>query len=188
MIATLAEVKTLLQITDTTKDALITALQPIIQSEILEECRSNFETTAYKSDGSAYEGGETISFVSSTKTIADSAGGLPFLAGQNVYISGSKFNDGHYTVVTASAISFTVNEVIFDEAIGSGITIKLVKFPTALKAIYSDYIGVKITKREIGVTSESVPGGFSKSYSNDGGSMPEGIKKRLQKFVCLRIL
>ena len=40
---TLTEVKLLLQITDTTKDALITALIPIIESDVREYCNQDFQ-------------------------------------------------------------------------------------------------------------------------------------------------
>lgn len=42
-IITLTEAKTLLQITDTSKDDLITALIPIIESDIREYCNANFQ-------------------------------------------------------------------------------------------------------------------------------------------------
>ena len=42
-VITLTEAKTLLQITDTSKDALITMLIPIIESDIKEYCNQQFE-------------------------------------------------------------------------------------------------------------------------------------------------
>jgi len=41
-IATLSEIKVLLQITDSTKDTLITALIPIVESDILEYLNNDF--------------------------------------------------------------------------------------------------------------------------------------------------
>lgn len=42
-IATLEEIKTLLQITDTTKDTLITALIPIVENDIFEYLNNYFD-------------------------------------------------------------------------------------------------------------------------------------------------
>jgi hypothetical protein len=179
MIATLSEIKVLLQITDSIKDALITELIPILESDIFDFCNSNFDYSAYKADGKVYAGGNTVSFTSSTKTITDSVNDMPFLAGQNIYVSGSRFNDGFKSILTGGTGSIVVNETLFDETAFNDVSIKLVKVPESFKSILADYIDFKINKKEIGVTSESVPGGFSKSYSGDGGEIPEGIKKRL---------
>jgi len=43
VIITIAEVKTLLQITDSSKDALITLLIPIVESDLLEHLHNDFD-------------------------------------------------------------------------------------------------------------------------------------------------
>jgi len=43
VIITIAEVKTLLQITDSSKDAIITALIPIVEDDLLEYLNNNFD-------------------------------------------------------------------------------------------------------------------------------------------------
>ena len=187
MIATLAEIKVLLQITDTAKDALITALIPILESDIFDYCKSTFSHNAIDSDGNDYIGGTTISFTALTSAVSDSDSDMPFIAGQKVYIEGSKFNDGFKSLLSGSVGSFVTNEAIENETAGNDIKIKVVILPASFKSIMADYVDFKINKKEIGVVSESVPGGFSKSYSGDGGEMPEGIKARLNKYRCIGV-
>jgi hypothetical protein len=182
VIITRAEVKTLLGITDTSKDALIDALLPLVQDDLINYCNQHFDKAALDSDGLEYPGGITVSFTASTKTVTDTAGGLPFSAGQNVYIEGSRFNDGHYTIVTAADGSFTVSESLTDETAGASITIRLVVFPLALKMIMADMLNFKLQLRDIGVTGENISGAISTSFSDDGGTYPPGIFNALNKY------
>lgn len=67
----------------------------------------------------------TISFVTGTKKIADSAYGLKrFQAGDILQVSGSTDNDGYYTVTTGdTANEIVVSEALTDEAAGDTVTI-----------------------------------------------------------------
>jgi hypothetical protein len=68
----------------------------------------------------------TISFASSTNTIADSAEGLGFImAGDLIRVSGSASNDGIYRVATAAASAITVTEPLTDDAAGATVTIEI---------------------------------------------------------------
>ncbi len=187
-IATRTEVKTLLQITDTTKDTIIDALLPVITSEIIDYCGSHFDYPALQIDGDEYLGGITISVTALTKTIADSDNDMPFSAGQNIYISGSRFIDGHYTIATAGTGSITTVEDLVDETVGADISIRLVKFPAALKLIFAEYISTKINNREIGVSNENISGAIGTSYFEDGAGMPSGIKKALAKYKVIGVI
>jgi len=186
MIATRTEIKTLLQISDSTKDTLIDALIPIVQDEIVEYCNSHFAKTILNMDNENFEGGDTISFIASTKTITDSDSGFPFSSGQDVYIYGSKYNDGHYSVLTASAGSLTVSESLIDEVEGAAVTIKLVTWPRALKMIVADMVQYKINGKDAGVTSESISGAMSMGFGNEIGSYPESLLSGLNKYRVVK--
>lgn len=71
----------------------------------------------------------TISFVTDTKTIVDSAYGLKrFQAGDIVQVSGSAENDGHFTVTKGDrAGKLTVSEVLTTEAASATVTIAQVE-------------------------------------------------------------
>lgn len=73
----------------------------------------------------------TISFVSGTKTIADSAKGLRrFGSGDYVTVSGSTSNNSTFTIVTGnSPASFTVSETVTGENAGATVTLTKVIDP-----------------------------------------------------------
>lgn len=188
MIATRSEIKTLLQITDTSKDSLIDALIPIVQDEIVEYCNSHFSRTILNTDNEEFDGGDTISFTASTKTIADSNSGLPFSVGQDIYIDGSRYNDGHYTIGTASSAAIVTAETLIDEAEGAAVSIKLVVWPKALKMIVADMIQHKINGKDAGVTGESISGAMSMSFGEEIGSYPQSLLNGLNKFRVVKYL
>jgi hypothetical protein len=67
----------------------------------------------------------TISFVASTKTIADSAKGLAVSAGMIINVDGSTSNDGNKTVVSVAAdySSCVVSEALVNESLGEDVII-----------------------------------------------------------------
>jgi hypothetical protein len=182
MIATRTEIKTLLQIVSNVNDALIDALIPIVQGEIIDYCNTHFARTILNSSNEEYEGSNTISFTALTKTITDTSSNLPFAAGQDVYIAGSRYNDGHVSLVTAGTGSMVTSEVLYDEVAGADVTIKLVVWPKALKMIVADMIAYKISGKENGVVSESISGAISTNYAKEYGSYPETIYTALNKY------
>jgi len=101
---------------------------------------------------------------------------------ENVYVEGSKYNDGLFTIATASAASFTVSETLIDETAGASITIKLVTYPAALKMIVADMIAWKINGKDAGVNSEGVAGGVSLGFGQELGSYPASLLAGLQKY------
>lgn len=182
MIATRTEIKGLLQITDSSKDAIIDLLIPVVQDEIVDYCNSHFAKTMKNSDNTDFSGNNTISFTASTKTITDSSSSLPFANGQDIYITGSKYNDGHYTIVTAASGSVVISETLIDEAAGSAITIKLVVWPKALKTVVADMVAYKSNSKESGVVSESIAGAISTNYAEELGSYPKTLLAGLNKY------
>lgn len=73
----------------------------------------------------------TISFDTSTDTIADTAKGLArFLSGKRILISGSASNNGYFNIVTGgNAASFTVSENLVNEVAGATVLISDVTDP-----------------------------------------------------------
>jgi len=64
---------------------------------------------------------DTLSFVNSTSTIADSGGGISgIVPGDFIHVGGTHDNEGWYTVATITGLpnSFTVNETLVDEVEG----------------------------------------------------------------------
>ena len=105
MIATVDEIKDLLQITVTTFDDLISMLIPILTDEIVEYCNNDF--VVYNDfETEEYFESETISFQKLQAKILDSASlfdDLNVIEGGNIKIEGSYYNDGYFTVKTKSA-------------------------------------------------------------------------------------
>jgi hypothetical protein len=74
----------------------------------------------------------TIAFVTASKTITDTTGGLKrFTSGQRLQVSGSASNNGYYTIATGGLASpITVNESLVNESVGASVTISDVTDPT----------------------------------------------------------
>lgn len=190
MISTRAEIKALLQITDTTYDTLIDTLLPICQGHIFAYTGSHFGVVPINSAGTAMSGLSALTFAADGDTITDTAAGFPiFTVGADIVIRGSLMNDGQYTVKTSTASVITVYESLLDESYLSGqsVTIYLCKFPASLKLILANMIGFHIQNRDAGVVSESISGAISTTYSDDGGDYPAGVKNALNKFRTVRL-
>jgi hypothetical protein len=190
MIATRSEIKTLLQIADTTYDSLIDTLLPICQGHIFAYTGSHFGVIPINAAGLKMSGLTALTFAAADDSITDTAAGLPvFAVGSDIAIRGSQLNDGQYTVKTSTASVLTVNESLIDEGYISGqdVTIYLCKFPSSLKLIMANMIGFHIQNRDAGVVSESISGAISTTYSDDGGDYPDGVKKALNKFRVVRL-
>ena len=164
-IITQAEVKTLLQISVTTYDTLISTLIPIVQDKINNYCGNSFVKT------DIYVAADTMAFVSGTPaTITDSDSGFVtggFTNSIDISVVGSKQNDGVYAVDTtvAGTLTLATGETLVTEAAGNDIVITRVIFPKGIKTDVADYIGyLMITSH--GVSSESL-GDYSVTYKSE---------------------
>lgn len=182
MIATLAEIKTLLGITDTSKDTLITMLLPIVENEIHNQCNYHF----IKNDETVNVETANITFDESTKKITDTGNGFEdFKSDMTIKIFGSLYNNGIFQIdeVAEDYSYITVNETVVTEDSGNSIKIYRVLYPDELKLIQSSMINYKITKGKPGISSET----FSKySVSYDTASTfnyPASIIRALSKFT-----
>jgi hypothetical protein len=177
LITTLDTVKTLLKLSNTTNDALIETLIPIIQDDILSFLKNKFLTEIEIQKN-------TISFVGNT--IIDSGNGFLdacFLVG-DIVVQGSKMNDGFYTVIEATAGTLTLSEVLMTETADNTIKINQVRFPPALSLVVANMIGYAINNKH-GVKSETFSR-YSVAYSNDTQSLingyPDSITRPLLKW------
>lgn len=156
-IITLSEVKALLNITDTSKDTLISTLIPIVQDKVVRYCHNTFDIPLIRSYA------DTFTFAGTAKTITDSDAQFLnnyFTAGLEIRIKNSIYNDGTYTIKTVTAGVLTTNEALADESpytpstdsksfqSGYGKTptiIQAIKFPEGIKIptmIYIDWLSV----------------------------------------------
>lgn len=171
MIATLDEIKELLQITVTTYDNLISILIPILTDEVVEYCNNDFVVFNDIETEEHFES-ETISFERVQSKILDSAnlfGNLNLVGGSDLKIEGSLYNDGYYTVKTktVSEIKVENGNNITNEVAGLEIIIKRVMFPKGLKLPFSLMVKFHIDKSKgSSIKSESVG---SYSFTNTEG-------------------
>lgn len=170
MIATLAEVKSILGISDSTQDARIESLMLPIQNRILEYCKNDFaqDDYVYTSD--------TIYFTSSSKKIQDDSGlfvsdGL-LLGSKNICVTHSLHNNKNYTVNgTITEVLIVVDETVVEEANTEGysVTIRRVNYPEGLKEIFANMINTKIIVDDIagGVVKSKKLESFSVTFNTE---------------------
>lgn len=87
---------------------------------------SNLFETQYDTSNASTRTATTISFVSGTKTIADSGNGLVtagFKQGTQITITGSASNNGTFTIVSVAAGAIVVAESLVNESAGASVTI-----------------------------------------------------------------
>jgi len=172
-VVTLAEVKTLKQITVSTYDTLITTLIPIVQNEINDICHNYFLSSSveYEADTIAFLDTDPDTITDSAELFVDSN----FADGMEIYVSGSINNDGYYTVDTAAAGTLTLASAntLIAEAAGETITINRVIWPQALKLVSANMIWQQVSRgQNPGFKSERL-GDYS--YTLDTGSGSGGF-------------
>lgn len=183
-IATTAEIKALLQITDTDYDTVIDALIPVLTDVIISYTNNYFHTSKYIS-------ASTIAFVDSDPdTITDSDSGFvtaEFTDDIDIHVEDSEDNDGFYHVDTTVAGTLTLasNESVIVEAVGAGITITRMSFPIGLRLPLAMLVQLSIDQKMFkGISSESLSE-HSISYvsgKGGGGDFPDSIKNMLNKW------
>jgi len=186
MITTSTQVKSVLQISDSTYDTFITAMIPLVQDFIFNYCNNYFQiNTKYN-----YRYSSNITFTA-TDTITDSDNKLleaGFTAGMNVRVQFSNLNDGVYLIDSAVAGSLTIASgepaiATEDTTATTKNTILLtqVKFPNAISLMACQMIGEMMDKKKLkGVVSESL-GDHSISYVSEN-DFSKSLLKGLSAF------
>lgn len=185
MIATVSEIKELLQITDSTNDSLIETLIPIIEDEIFEYTQNYFINQKIRYNSTS------ISFSNSSTPIICDTNSL-FLTNNfndncHINIYGSKYNDGNYKVSTVSAgyMYLDSTESLITESAENNIYVTYVVYPKNLKIIISNMIKFAISKQDLSVKSESIDD-YSATYNIGSSNYPDPILNALNKYKMLR--
>jgi hypothetical protein len=182
MIATLDEVKAILNITDTTKDDYISNMIPVIQDDVIQYLNNYFLIGIYYKSN-------TISF--SASSVLDSENG--FVTGGiitgNVYIDGTKYNNGLYTVSNVTDGTLTVSETLISESAGDFVRISVVQYPKALQKAFADMISWSINQSQdvYGIKSETLPDGYRVEYDTTLTSYPKSVVAQLSKWRKVRM-
>lgn len=196
MIATLAEIKTLLGITASTYDTQIKANIPIIEQAICDYCNNDFTDTrqSYRMGYilAVYTYRSTLSFVASTNSINDSASGLTglnFKAGDSVRVYNSIHNDQIFTIKTVAAGSIVFEDIdtVVNESAGTSILMARLLWPKPLKNVVADMVRFKvISKINPVLKSESIDD-YSYTANTDefANGFPKTLMQSLNKYRCL---
>jgi hypothetical protein len=165
MIATLSEIKTILGYTDTSHDAQIVSLIPMVEDDIITECNNTFIHSTI------YFAGDIVSTVAGAVYSFDCADGsmddAELDVGDIIYARGSARNDGYYTITAIADTKITVREPLKAHAEES-FTLYLVDIPVGLKIYIAKMVAWQINHAsDSGLTGESI-GNYS--YSRSAGS------------------
>jgi len=159
---------------DLTRDALITALIPMIQATVFNYCGY----TRFLNRMVQYEA-STFAFISGTPaTITDSASGFVdayFVTG-DYKVLGSIHNDKVVNVKTVAAGTLTLEtgETLTTEAAGESIIMTKIAYPANIDLLVSQYMQKFITpegKSSNILSGESLPGGYSWTGKNESDIM-----------------
>lgn len=164
MIATLQEIKNLLNIGDNSKDGIINMYLSITESDVVNYTKNDFGIKEYTTTSIS---NGVISCINTD------------LATNKTIIFKSGINkDVPFTIVTRTATKLTVNQDIEDETTEN--SFYLMKYPNGLKLIQAQMINWLMTS-SIGVKSESI-GQYSVTYDLQSTAYPQQIWNALTKY------
>ena len=137
MITTVVEVKARLGITDSSKDAQITALLDGVELELINETKNNFVSPYiyYLSSSMVFDNGNS----KITDTNAEFATDY-FLEANYIYVMGSVHNDGYHLLGTVAETSLTLDTAPIQEDSDKNVLIYQCRFPTELKNLIADIL------------------------------------------------
>jgi hypothetical protein len=188
----LATVKQLLRMsgTDFDRDSFISSMIPIVYADIIEEVNDTFPVEDYSiEDDDIY-----FDSTAGVYTINLAAGGFTALNFPNtgtLLITGSRLNDGLYTIASQTNTKITVTESVNSETqptIHYPITLQLVNFPKPFELIASRMIGYQLSNsNSAGIVSMSL-GNYSESRTagTTNSGYPDEIIKSLSKWKKMR--
>jgi hypothetical protein len=196
MIATLSEIKTLIQKTDSAQDALISMMIPIATQHLVDITNNAF-TRPRPLLNYDYIYSKTLTFSKDAKTITDAStgiAGLRIAAGGDILVQRSLYNNGHFTVKELNGNVITVEDVdeLKDETPQvqepNEIILSAVEWPKALKLVFAKMIEHLIdpeSSRDGAKTSETI-GSHSVSFFNDNTTQlyPAYIMRALRSYTA----
>lgn len=157
---TLNDVKTLLQISDTTYDNFITFNIPLVIESICSHCRNHFIDVDYI-DNDTYIRSDSVTFANSDNSITITDFDNEFVVGDYLRIYGTTRNNGHCKIDSINGTKLVVSEIdITDETIDSdednSIVIFRADYPRAIKLPASKLFRYLIDKENPRVQSEKI--------------------------------
>lgn len=195
-IITLEETKYLLNYTDNTYDVRIKTWIPYVQEHVCQICNQRFINQEIQVDG------DDFVFVSATNptitTVDEGFTEEDFVAGLDVYVSGTYLNDGIYeiSVVTSTVMTMTIadhpmkkieNENIDNEDLDD-CQIQGIRFPPAIKPIVANMIRWNILDRDkrSGVQTERI-GNYAVTYfkSSTMQNYPDDVVGGLNMYMVV---
>ena len=188
MILTRAECKTLLREASTSYDSIIDTLLPIVQDDIIRHTNNTFfsRQTIVEGNGISFAvstgGGDKISDTNEDFLDDD----IEFVAG-DVYVSGSKHNDGVHQVASVAAGTLTLASTsgVTAEDADSYIKVAQVEWPEALKLPAAKMVWYQIKHAKMDDAASDSKEGQSLSYA--GTDMyPDRIMSSLRNFKVVR--
>lgn len=186
-------VKAFLRISDTdaTRDALISLLIPVVYADIIEECNNRFIATDYD-----FSSDEIYFDAAPAYKILIAAGGFTAMGypnGGNIIVSGSRLNNGIFTISAQADTYLTTTEPIVDElqtTPGYSVRVDLCNFPKPLELIASRMIGYQLSNsNSAGITSMRL-GNYSETRSassSSRGGYPDELLNSLRPWKNMRV-
>lgn len=168
---TLAEVKTLLQISNTEMDTFITFNIPLVINTICDHCKNHFL------DKNIYIASENATFANtdSSITITELAG--EFIANDYIRIYESSRNNGCAKVSSVASTKLVVSETdIINETVENSIIIFRASYPKSLKITAAQMIKFLIANHNPFVKSEKID---DYSVTFDDKEMVDGFPKSI---------
>lgn len=186
MIATLTEIKTLLDISVSTYDNKIKLNMPIVEQFICNFCKNNFVdySNTVPSYPRVYIQSDEISFVNSTNSLDSSTLDLSsykLAVGDNLRVYGSYHNNKVFTISSISSTSIVFEDVntVKDEDYSEFITLARIIYPEDLKKVYAFMINYNLNKDNLkGLKSETILGySYTLSDNNKSGYPDSAISE-----------
>lgn len=168
---TLAETKTLLQISDTNLDTFITFNIPLVINSVCNHCKNHFL------DENIYIKSENVTFANADNSITITDFDDEFIAGDYIRIYESARNNGYALIDSIDSTKLVVSGIeIIDETVDSNIIIFRSSYPKSLKLPVSKMLNFLIKNQDPFVKSEKIDD-YSVSFSDQ--KMIEGFPKNI---------
>lgn len=170
---TLADIKGILNITDTSQDALISLLIPLKFQEVSDYCNNRFIDYS-----GGYVESEGVTLTAGADAVKDSIV-IPnneffeakFYSGGDIYVNGSASGNNGFKVadiVTDNTLTLnTIGEFTNETASDYYITIHKVLIPKSLYIPFAELINKQLNNKGLFEKSETLPGGYSVTYKTD---------------------
>lgn len=182
-VITLAQYKALMGVTstDSTRDARITALIPIIEDDITAYCSRDF-----LNDEVNFSGYFVVDETSGTYTLTCALGGITdtdLAVGDCILLEGTVRNDGRYTISVLTDTVITTTEALVDESSVLA-EVTLIQWPLGTRGIAARMIAYQLKHGDdAGLTGETIKSySYSRASSGADAGYPAEILKGLDRW------